>query len=111
MSALEPTRCKGCGKPVLFAMDAHGKTQILDAVAPVFALQRSSAMSEPDTCVRIDFSYVSHFATCPAANKFSLNKPCYCGHRKGDHPDGACEYDTCLCPSFSVEKPKRKDPS
>lgn len=42
----------------------------LDAKAPVY-------ITEPDNpaeCVRSEYAYVSHFATCPKANEFSESK-------------------------------------
>lgn len=91
--------CKGCGKPIIFAMDDKGTRQILDPVAPVFAQFRQIV-------VRAPLSYVSHFATCPAADQ--QNKKCECGHGKGDHPDGACENRFCLCAGFHVRSMEEK---
>jgi hypothetical protein len=61
------TTCRGCGKKVFFAIDTeNGKTQILDAVAPVYEI----SSSDEEVCVRRRDFYVSHFATCPQGNYF-----------------------------------------
>ena len=67
---METTKCKGCGKKVIFAKDENGKRQILDAVAPCYALR----LVGKNLCFRSEGTYVSHFATCSAANQFSKNK-------------------------------------
>ena len=74
--------CRGCGKPILWAAlaDVDGKLVVnengspkcipLDPRAPVYHVRffddgrSSEADRAPDT-------FVSHFATCPAANQFS----------------------------------------
>ena len=66
---METSTCKGCGKKVIFAVDTEGKTQILDAIAPVFYAYVNS--SGKNDCVRDEQAFVTHFATCPAANQFS----------------------------------------
>jgi CRISPR/Cas system-associated exonuclease Cas4 (RecB family) len=62
-------RCKGCGRKVIFAVDAVDptKTQILDAVAPVYAVQG-------EKCIRVRDAHVSHFVTCPERERFSKKK-------------------------------------
>lgn len=66
----EPAFCRGCGRKVFFVKDADGKTQILDAVAPVWSIQ---GQPEPMATREIG-SYVSHFSTCPKASEFSRRK-------------------------------------
>jgi hypothetical protein len=35
-------KCKSCGREVIFATSENGKTQILDAVSPVYELQHET---------------------------------------------------------------------
>lgn len=72
-SEQQTTACKGCSKPVLFIRDEHGTLQCLDTVAPVFARIRDRDDGQPQI-IRMVTAYVSHFATCPQANKFSKKK-------------------------------------
>lgn len=61
--------CKGCGKLVVFAKDPDGKWQVLDSVAPVY--RQTGVKDGVAQVVRDTKALVSHFATCPNANKFS----------------------------------------
>lgn len=61
-------RCRGCGRMVMFLKDEHGRTQILDVVAPVYAHVGTTR------CKRDTMAFVSHFATCPDANDFSKKR-------------------------------------
>lgn len=65
------SRCQGCGKKVVFAEDDNGKTQILDAVAPVYHVSKDQTR-----CIRAEKGkfMVSHFSTCPKADQFSKSK-------------------------------------
>jgi hypothetical protein len=51
---------------VYFVKDENGRTQILDAVAPVFEVDVPESK-----CRRATGVYVSHFATCPDASSWS----------------------------------------
>jgi hypothetical protein len=69
-------KCRGasCKTEVLFALDNHGKRQILDTVAPVYRLVRR----DPDGTAhvtRADGFYVTHFATCRDAGQFTKAAP------------------------------------
>lgn len=109
--ALHRATCRGCGRPVLFALDEKGTQQILDARAPVFLVDIYTP-AEPNRVARCAAGYVSHFATCPAAEHFSQTTRCECGHTQSDHSDGACAYDTCVCPGFhEAQRFPRKDPT
>lgn len=66
--------CRECGRRVLFAADANGTIQILDASAPVYSVQLYGQEPEQQTCTRLLQAYVSHFSTCPAASQFSKRK-------------------------------------
>lgn len=70
---METVQCRGCGKKVIFAEDiATGSTQILDAVAPTYAVHvREDGVVQ---CTRTREGYVSHFATCLFASSFSKSK-------------------------------------
>ena len=58
------SRCKGCGKTILWAK-VGDKTIPLDAIAPCYQ------QTGENTFVRVHNSYVTHFATCSHANQFS----------------------------------------
>ncbi len=62
--------CRGCGKMVVFAKDPDGKWQVLDNVSPTW-----EQVGVKDGVARVIRSkaLVSHFATCPDANKFSAS--------------------------------------
>lgn len=64
--------CRGCGKPVVFAMDEEGKWQILDASAPIWK-QVPSKDGKPHV-MRDPKAMVSHFSTCRHANAFSASR-------------------------------------
>lgn len=61
-------RCRACGKLLIFAVTDAGMRVPLDTVAPTFSVQQ-----EGDRSLRAARSetFVSHFATCPAATDFS----------------------------------------
>lgn len=61
--------CKGCGKEILWATDDQGTRHPLDTGPPtyqVIATQDTGVLR----AVRSP-AYVSHFATCPMARRFS----------------------------------------
>lgn len=64
--------CKGCGKPMLWAKNENGKMIPLDPKAPVWAM---TGEAENDGALplveRAPNAFVTHFATCPQANRFS----------------------------------------
>lgn len=105
--------CRGCGKPVFFAVDELGTRQVLDAVAPVYIVSSSLFQAELHVA-RHASAYVSHFATCPAADHFSASKRCTCGHTKGEHADGAekyntyCSYTTCTCHEYEKSRTRNE---
>lgn len=71
-------RCQGCGKGVIWGIDAEGTRIPLDPIPAVYTL---SGFPAPNTTQQMpavevarakrDEFMVSHFATCKAANKFS----------------------------------------
>lgn len=64
------TRCKSCGRKIVFAITEQGKTIPLDLTAPVYYCNWDAK------CFRGPaHHYVSHFATCPDASKHSKKKP------------------------------------
>lgn len=76
-------QCKGCQKEVVFLKDENGKTQILDAKAPVYAVKEVTIPVEQSglvlhkkekRCVRVKDAFVTHFATCSHADQFSKSK-------------------------------------
>lgn len=63
--------CRLCGKPLVFGVNKETGARVpLDTVAPTFAVETNGEASLIAT--RAD-AYVSHFATCPAANQFGRN--------------------------------------
>ncbi len=65
--------CKGCGKMVVFAKDKDtNKWQVLDNTAPVW--KQIGVKDGVAYVVREHAALVSHFSTCPDANKFSSSK-------------------------------------
>lgn len=71
------TKCRGCGRDVVFVTTNDGKTVPLHPVPPVF-----HRVHDPDTGRAFWWrdgsdgggertAFVSHFATCPKANDFS----------------------------------------
>ncbi len=59
--------CKGCQKPIEWGTTEAGKKIPLDPRPPVYLLEDGVAK-------RLHNAYVTHFATCPDANKFSASK-------------------------------------
>ena len=70
----KPSVCRGCGKKIVWVEDNNGKKIPLDPVAPVYQIDIAAAALAPG-CTKIATRrkdcMVSHFATCPDANKFS----------------------------------------
>lgn len=66
--------CRGCGKPIVWAVTPKGKPIPLDPRAPVYTVaivkgeQQCSRATDPELRWAL---MVSHFATCPNANDFS----------------------------------------
>ena len=67
---VKTTKCKGCGRAVIFAKDENGTNQILDAVAPVYSTDTTFS-DGTITVARDREAYVSHFVTCPKGEQFS----------------------------------------
>ena len=70
------SKCKGCGKEIIWAKNENGKMVPLDASAPVFLITEAD---DETGCVKVGHDdlpacYVSHFATCPKANEFSSSR-------------------------------------
>lgn len=72
---MKTSRCKGCGRPIVWATKEDGGKVPLDATAPVFALTEVAdeiGAAEPVVLAkRAERHLVSHFATCSHANEFS----------------------------------------
>ena len=60
------TKCKGCGRKMLWGKTVEGKSIPLDASAPVYRLDKVKGTVE-----RSQEFFVSHFSTCPRASDFS----------------------------------------
>lgn len=61
--------CRGCGRPIIWAVTANAKKIPLDARAVVYRLHEG-AVGAPQAIKATDV-YVSHFSTCPKADQFS----------------------------------------
>ncbi len=61
-----------CGHTIIWATDEKGTKHPLDAVAPVY--EHVSNDGNNVTVRRRSMAWVSHFATCRLANKFSKGK-------------------------------------
>lgn len=76
---LATSPCRGCGKPIIWiAEEKTGKKIPLDPRPPVYEVTESfDAREKNEPANRITFgrrnlkAYVSHFATCPDADRFS----------------------------------------
>jgi hypothetical protein len=67
------SKCRGCGKKIVWGMDEGGKRIPLDPTPPVYAEIDRDA--DDNLIVKRDRNaMVSHFATCPQANRFSWSK-------------------------------------
>ncbi len=73
MSGLKTSACRGCGKPIIWAVTEEGKKIPLDPRPPVYLMQivLKDDIATGVNAVRDERYAVSHFATCPDANRFS----------------------------------------
>ena len=91
-TAFRTAQCKGCGKPIVWAM-LDGKPIPLDPRPPIYRVERGDKgttvasrlelrWSEPQDKGPIE-AMVSHFATCSKAAAFSGSKPRDIGQGQG----------------------------
>lgn len=67
--------CKACGRKLAFGRTPEGKLIPLDLVSPVYQVLHDFG-SDGIEVERLPAAYVSHFATCPEAGRFSKrNRP------------------------------------
>ena len=69
--------CKGCGKPILWAVTEDGKKIPLDPTPPVYQVigTLNTVLGDEKLVARAkEGYYVSHFSTCSHANEFSASK-------------------------------------
>lgn len=64
------SRCKGCGREMVWAKTPAGKNIPLERVPNGYEVSGGQAI-EIGT---LDGVYISHFLTCPKANQFSGSK-------------------------------------
>jgi len=62
------TTCRSCGAPVRWVQDGYGKNQILDEKP-----EKRWVFNASTGVWSIEDTYVSHFATCPDAEKWRRN--------------------------------------
>lgn len=77
------TRCKGCGKRIVWGKTDEGKNIPLDPSAPVYEVENvdeDRPGAEAGRVTRTKTAMVSHFKTCPNANEFSA------GNKQQDLP-------------------------
>jgi hypothetical protein len=68
------SRCKGCGRRIVWARDPEGKAIPLDASAPVYIVEETATKNivQRRDCRRAGPLFlVSHFSTCHKASEFS----------------------------------------
>ena len=71
---MTPTLCRSCGREIVWAKTEHGKAVPLDPKALVFSVakdDRGELIAVRPTRLSGELFMVSHFATCPDANKWS----------------------------------------
>lgn len=62
--------CRGCGKVIVWGVTPDGKRIPLDPKPPVYRTEERGAEV---IAARDREAMVSHFATCPEANRFSAS--------------------------------------
>lgn len=62
--------CRGCGKPIVWGTDADGKRIPLDPRPATYVAVEDIDSGEV-SIERAPTTFVTHFATCPEAAKFS----------------------------------------
>src|SRR5260221_14134639 len=75
-SGVKTSPCRGCGKPIVWAITPGGGKIPLDPRPAVYIL-RNDALSGL-MADRAVFSMVTHFATCSKARAFSASKKAQC---------------------------------
>lgn len=72
------SKCKGCDAEIVWGIDEKGTRVPLDPRPPVYELLKFDPVVQAYAVERDGGErprhYVSHFATCPDANKFSKAK-------------------------------------
>lgn len=74
---MKTSECKSCGAEIIWVrMDESGKAMPIDAIPEkrVVLLDRTFGAQDPTPVAKMETTYISHFATCPNADK----------HRKPD---------------------------
>jgi len=65
------SKCRGCGKTILWIETDEGKKVPLDPSPPVYVVKSTKHGNAYG--YRFRLAMVSHFATCPNANEFSAS--------------------------------------
>lgn len=98
---MTPSFCRSCGRQIVWAETSHGKKVPLDPKALVF-----SVMNDKGKLIAVKPSggpigeqfMVSHFATCPDANKWSGQ------HREETTPESKTPFT--MAPERHFSEPK-----
>lgn len=64
---LRSGECRACGARISWGVTVDGKRIPLDTRPPVYSVKDG-------VLIRVDHTFVSHFATCPNANEFSASR-------------------------------------
>lgn len=68
------SKCRGCGREIVWGQDAEGKRIPLDPRPPVYRVFDPPNAGEPHLVARMPNAMVSHFITCPKAAEFSRGR-------------------------------------
>lgn len=70
LKGLKRSKCRGCGKAIVWAETSDGKKIPLDPTPPVYRAREGAGHGEV-IATRHPDAAVTHFATCPKAADFS----------------------------------------
>lgn len=96
---VQSARCKGCGREIVWGRTVEGKTIPLDPAAPVYQLSETAngpngevlyvALMDSEARRTVGVGVmVSHFSTCPAADRFSASRRAAAAPASSPEPAG-----------------------
>lgn len=68
MTQFKTSPCRGCGAPIVWGKTDEGTRVPLDPKPPVYRVREDLGGYAIE---RVEATFVSHFATCSSANRFS----------------------------------------